>query len=81
MGKAARRVAREKAGAKEAGFQTWVLACSTAYRRMEAVEAVEAAQALVLLRLWLGSMAYPSMKAVEVVEAAQALVVLRPWSA
>ena len=68
------------AGAKEAGFQTWVLACSMAYRRMEAVEAVEAAQALVLLRLWLGSMAYPSMKAV-VVEAAQALVVLRPWSA
>ena len=67
------------AGAKEAGFQTWVLACSMAYRRMEAVEAVEAAQALVLLRLWLGSMAYPSMKAV--VEAAQALVVLRLWSA
>ena len=77
-------MAREKAGAKEAGFQTWVLACSMAYRRVEAVEAVEAgeaAQALVLLRLWLGSMAYPSIKAVEVVEAAQALVVLRLWSA
>ena len=74
-------MARETAGAKEADFQTWVLACSMAYHRMEAVEAVEAAQALVLLRLWLGSMAYPSMKAVEVVEAAQALVVLRLWSA
>ena len=52
-----------------------------AYRRMEAVEAVGAAQAPVLLRLWLGSMAYPSIEAVEAVEAAQALVVLRLWSA